>query len=132
MFVEVRLLWVALVLRFFFRGPIGCTSGWRALGFGTPTVLVVMVVDESRSEYERICLDMAEAATKGLRFGHQMLMGLCEYVNRQETGPAVKVMISYTTPCNDALREGRRKCIGEKIRRIRRHARETEDSIVCT
>lgn len=25
-----------------------------------------MVVDVSRSEYERICLDMVEAATKGL------------------------------------------------------------------
>ena len=64
-FMEVCLLWVALVLRFFFKGPICCTSGWRALGIGTSTVLVVIVVDVSRSEYERICLDMAEAATKG-------------------------------------------------------------------
>lgn len=61
-----------------------------------------------------------------------MLMGLCEYVDRQETGPAVKIMVSYTAQCTNALREGKRECIGEKIRRIRRHARETEDSIVCT
>lgn len=63
-FMEVRLLWVVLVLRLFCGGPICCTSGRRALGLGTSTVLVVMVVDVSKSEYEIICLDMAEAATK--------------------------------------------------------------------
>jgi hypothetical protein len=85
--MEVCLLLDPLVLRLFFGGPICWTSGWRALGFAISTVLVVMAVDVSRSEYERICLDMAEVVTKGLDVAFLQ----CRTLNSRQ--------LAYRVPC---------------------------------